>query len=74
MEEVHKKIDTMRFTDNDINFDVTYEDYQNWPKILSMDILRVLVAIICDGKIDVNICEPHCINLFFVNLLHSPHV
>ena len=25
-----------------------------------------LVTIICDVKIDVNICEPHCVNLFFL--------
>ena len=31
----------MRFTDIDINFDVTYEGHQKWSKILSMDILRV---------------------------------
>ena len=36
-----KKIDTMRFTDIDINFDVKYEGQQNCPKILSIDILRV---------------------------------
>ena len=24
-----------------------------------------LVTIICDIKIDVNMCEPHCVNLFF---------
>ena len=36
-----KKIDIMRFTDIDINFDITYEGHQNWSKILSMDILRV---------------------------------
>ena len=43
-EEVHKKIlkiDIMRFTDNDINFDITHEGHQNWSKILYMDILRV---------------------------------
>ena len=34
-------IDTMRFTDIDINFDVRYEGHQNCPKILSMNILRV---------------------------------
>ena len=44
MEEVHKKkkkIDIMRFTDIDVNFDVMYEGQQNCPKIISMDILRV---------------------------------
>ena len=30
------------------------------------------MTIICDVKIDVNMCEPHCVNLFFfVDLLHS---
>ena len=34
-----------------------------------------VVTIICDVKIDVNMCEPHYVNLFFfVNLLHSPCV
>ena len=34
-----------------------------------------LVTIICDVKIDINMCEPHYVNLFFfVNLLHSPCV
>ena len=40
MEEVHKKINIMRFTDIDVNFDITYEGHQNCPKILSMNILR----------------------------------
>ena len=32
-----------------------------------------LVTIICKVKIDINMCEPHYVNLFFfVNLLHSP--
>ena len=52
----------MRLTDIDINFDATYEGYQNWSKIISINILRVLVTFICDIKIDVNICEPHYIN------------
>ena len=30
--------------------------------------------IICDIKIDINMCEPHYFKLFFVNLLHSPGV
>ena len=33
-----------------------------------------LVMIICDIKIDISKCEPHYVNLFFVNLLHSPCV
>ena len=31
-----------------------------------------LVTIICDVKIDINMCEPHYVNFFFVNLFHSP--
>ena len=56
----------MRFTHTDVNFDIRYEGHQNCPKILSMNILGFLVTIICDVKIDVNICEPHCVNLIFL--------
>ena len=49
----------MRFTHIDVNFDVKYEGHQNCSKILSMHILRVLVTIICDIKIDISMCEPH---------------
>ena len=65
----------MRFTNIDVNFDIKYETQQNWSKILSMHILRVLVTIIFDVKIGVNISKPYCVHLFFcVNLLHSPCV
>ena len=37
-----KLIDIMRFTDIDVNFDIKYEGHQNCPKILSVNILRVL--------------------------------
>ena len=36
-----KKIDIMRFTHIDVNFDVRYEGLQNWLKRVSMNILRV---------------------------------
>ena len=36
-----KKIDIMRFTHIDVNFDVKYEGHQNCSKTLSMHILRV---------------------------------
>ena len=52
----------MMFTHIDFNFDVKYEGHQNLSKILSMDIFNRLVMIICDIKIDVNICEPHYVN------------
>ena len=60
-----KKEDIMRFTDIDVNFDIRYEGHQICPKMLFKNILRVLVTIICDVKIDINICEPYCVNLFF---------
>ena len=38
-EEVHKrKIDTLRFTHIDINFDIIYEGHKNRSKIFSVDI------------------------------------
>ena len=40
MEDVHKKIDIMRFTHIDVNCDVTGEGHKNWSKILSQNILR----------------------------------
>ena len=43
-----------------------------------MDILSVFghhtSDVKIDVKIDVNMCEPHCVNLFFANLLYSPDV
>ena len=49
-EEVNqrKNLSTMRFTHNDINFDVTCESHQNWSKIYFMNILRVSMNIKCD--------------------------
>ena len=32
MEEVHKKFDIMRFTHIDVNFDITYDGDQKYPK------------------------------------------
>ena len=61
-----KKIDIMRFTDIDVNFDVRYEGHQNWSKILSMDILMVFSDHLYDVEIDINICKPHCVNLIFL--------
>ena len=36
-----KKLDTIRFTHNNANFDVTYENHQNWLKTYFMNILRI---------------------------------
>ena len=67
MEEVHKKkeIDTIKFTDIDVNFDIRYEGHQNCSKYFLWTFWGFLVTIMSDVKIDVNICEPHCVNLFF---------
>ena len=70
-----KKIHIMRFTHIDINFDIKYEGHQNCSKILFLSTFwGFLVTIIWDVKIDINMCEPHYVNLFFVNLLRSPCV
>ena len=57
----------MRFTDIDVKFDVKYEGHQNWSKYFLCTFWGFLVTIICDIKIDINLCEPHYVNLFFVN-------
>ena len=54
-----------KLTHIDVNFDVRYEGHQNCPKRLSMDILSVLVTTICNVKININMCERHCVNFFF---------
>ena len=64
----------MRYTDIDINFDITCEGHQNWPKICYIDILSVLVTIMCDVKVDVNICEHQYVNLVFCEPPPSPAV
>ena len=76
MEEVHKKyFDTIRFTQMTsilMSHMIATKIHQNvhikyfWP---------IVMTIICDIKIDINVCEHHYINWFiFVNLLHSPAV
>ena len=62
----------MRFTDIDVNFDIKYEGQQNCPKILSMDILRVLSDhyMWCQNwrqYVWTSLCQ----FIFFVHLLHS---
>ena len=65
MEEVHMLMSI--FTAHMIvtqNTQIVHRKYF-WPNLLTF---------IYDINIDVNICEPHCFNLFFVNLVHSPDV
>ena len=34
----------------------------------------ILITFICDFKFDIIMCEPHCVKLFFINLVPSPAV
>ena len=56
----------MRLTHIDVNFDIKYEGHQNCSKHFLCTYQGFLVTIICDVKIDVNMCEPHYVNLFFL--------
>ena len=57
--EIHKKINTMRLTNNDVNFDITYEGDEDWSKIFlstiwdfSMNIKLLLLNVwMCEDKI-----------------------
>ena len=44
----NNKLVTMRFTHNDVNFDVKYGSHQNWSKTYFMSILRIF-----DDHIDI---------------------
>ena len=59
-----KKINILRFTYIDVNFDIKYEGHQNWSKYFLCTFGGFLVTIIFDIKIDVNVCEPHYVNIF----------
>ena len=61
--------------DINVYFDVRYEGHQNCPKILSMNILRVLSDhhMWCQNWRQY-LCMSLCQFTFFVNLLHSPGV
>ena len=54
IEEVHKKINTIRFTDNEVNFDVTYLMVTKNPQNVLNVFLPILITFICDIKIEVN--------------------
>ena len=58
----------MKFTHNEIYFDVTYEGNLKWSKRYFMNIWSVLMSIIHDDKITLIMCEHHCVKLFFVDL------
>ena len=57
----------MRFTDIDVNFDITY-DYDGHQKASKWNrkcFWAILVTFIFYVKIDINMCEPHYVNLLF---------
>ena len=56
----------MRFTDIDVNLMSNMKVTKIAQKYFLWTFWGFLVTIICDVKIDVNICEPHCVNLFFL--------
>ena len=59
-----KKIET-RFTHIDINFDVIYMMVNKNPQnVCRKYIWPILMTFMCDVKIDINMCEPHYVNLF----------
>ena len=65
----------MRFTHNDVNFDVKYEGHQNCSKTLSMHILRVFGHHHMWRQNWRHICVNLIMSIYyFVNLLHSPCV
>ena len=69
-----KLIDIMRFTHIDINFAIKCDGDQKPSKCTLNVFLTNLVTFIFYVKIDVNMCEPYYVNIFFVNPLHSPCV
>ena len=70
-----KLIHIMKFTHNDVNFDVKYEGHQNCSKTLSMHILRVLSHHhMWHQNWHQYVWTSLCQFIFFVNLLHSPCV
>ena len=56
----------MRFTQTDVNFDITYDGDQKPSKCAYKVFLNNLVTFIFDVKIDINMCEPDYVNLFFL--------
>ena len=56
----------MRFTDIDVNLTSDMKVIKIAQKYFLWTFWGFLVTIICDIKIDVNIYEPHYVNLFFL--------
>ena len=56
----------MRFTHIDVNFMSDMKVIKIAQKYFLWTFWGFLVTIICDVKIDVNMREPHCVNLIFL--------
>ena len=56
----------MRFTHRDVNFDITYDGDQNPQNVHRKCFWTILVTFIFDVKIDIKMCEPDYVNLFFL--------
>ena len=63
MEEVHKK---NWHNEVHTHWRQLWHHIWWWPKTLKMCIETILVTFIFDIKIDVNMCEPHYVNLIFL--------
>ena len=60
----------MRFTHNDVHFDVTYESHQNWLKKYFVNILRIFDDHHVTSKLT-SLCVNLIVLRFLVNFLHS---
>ena len=60
----------MRFTHNNINFDITCHGHQCPQNVHKIYFQTILITFICDIKIGAFMYEPHFVKLFFVNILH----
>ena len=56
----------MTFRHNEVNFKVKYEYHRKCSKTYLWRFWRFSVTIICDIKIDLRECEPHCVKLNFL--------
>ena len=77
MEEVHKKIKLTQWGSQILTSILMSQMMvtKNSQNVHRKYFWAILMTFISDVKIDVNMCEPHYVNLFFfVNLLHSPDV
>ena len=67
MEEVHKKIKLTQWGSEILTSILTSQMMvtKNPQNVHRKYFWAILMTFISEVKIDVNICEPHCVNLFF---------